>query len=156
MILISQALHFTLHKAADDFNRSFLVQGTDLNLYAVDDVSRVLPLRLSKESRIMIKRIWPLFVQAEGLRPAGALPSTPASMAVILKHSGTPILINDWENGIQNLGIMLEPPTTAAPFVEMQLQNFAFSYDGLNMQDIYNNTAAKAYICLEIDAVPYV
>jgi hypothetical protein len=26
----------------------------------------------------------------------------------------------------------------------------------LNMQDIYNGTTAKAFICLDVDAVPYV
>ena len=156
MILISNALHFTLQKAGSAFNRSFLVQSTDvLNLYSLDDGHRFLPMRLSNESRIMVKKVWPLFVQAEGLRPAGALFWTDAAMEIRIRHSGTHILINDWQNGAQNLGILLEP-VGDAPFVDMQIEHFAFSYDGLNMQDIYNNTAAKAYICLEIDAVPYV
>ena len=156
MILISNALHFTLQKAESAFYRSILVQSTDvLNLYSLDDVQRVLPMRLSNESRIMVKKVWPLFVQAEGLRPSEHGNRTPASMAAIIRHTGTPILINDWQNGAQNLGILLEP-VGDAPFVDMQIEHFAFSYDGLNMQDIYNNTAAKAYICLEIDAVPYV
>ena len=156
MILISNALHFTLQKAESAFSRSFLVQSTGvLNLYSLDDVSRVLPMRLSNASRIMVKKVWPLFVQAEGLRPAGALTGTPAAMATIIRHSRTPILINDWQNGAQNLGILLEP-VGQAPFVDMQIEYFAFVYDGLNMQDIYNGTDAKAYICLDIDAVPYV
>ena len=156
MILISNALHFTLHKARDEFNRDFFVQSTNvLNLYSLDDALRDLPMRLSNESRIMVKKVWPLFVQAEGLRPAGAITAAPASMAVNIRHTRTPILINDWKNGAQNLGILLEP-VGHAPFVEMQIGWFAFVYDGLNMQDIYNGTAAKAYVCLDIDAVPYV
>ena len=103
----------------------------------------------------MVKKVWPLFVQAEGLRPAGELPGTLAAMEAIIRYSRTHILINDWQNGAQNLGILLEPVGNA-PFVDMQIDSFAFVYDGLNMQDIYNGTTAKAFICLEIDAVPYV
>lgn len=156
MILISNALYFTLQKAESAFNRSFLVKSTDvLNLYSLDDRNRNSPMRLSNESRIMVKKVWPLFVQAEGLRPAGALFGTTAAMEIRIRHSGTHILVNDWQNGAQNLGILLEP-VGEAPFVDMQLEYFSFVYDGLNMQDIYNGTTAKAYICLEIDAVPYV
>lgn len=156
MILISQALDFNLHKSVDAFTRSFLVQGTNLNIYSVDDISRVLPIRISKESRLKIKKVWPLFVQAEGIRPAGTLTATPASMSITINYSNTSILINDWKKGIENLNLLLEPPSTPAPYFELKLLNFSFVYDGLNMQDVYNNTSAKAYILLDVDAVPYV
>lgn len=157
MILISNALYFTLQKAESAFyNRSFLVKSTDvLNLYSLDDRTRTSPMRLSNESRIMVKKVWPLFVQAEGLRPAGEVFRTDAAMEIRIRHSGTHILVNDWQNGAQNLGILLDPEGES-PFVDMQLEYFTFSYDGLNMQDIYNGTTAKAFICLDVDAVPYV
>jgi hypothetical protein len=156
MILISQALNFTVEKAADAVTRSRLVQAsTELDLFLLTDTTRLNPFRISAESRVIINRVWPLFVQAPGINPGGNLTQTPAPMAIRLKHSGSIFLISDWRNGA-NLNLLLENVPDVSGYHDMVIENFAFVYDALNVQDIYENTNARAYVCLDIEAVPYV
>lgn len=156
MILISSPVNFTLQKAETAQGRERIVQiSAPLNLYEVTDVARVLPFRVLESSRMLVKKAWPVFVGAKGLRPYGNLVSTPASMAIRLEHSKTVILINDWERGAENLNIGIEYIDVADPYHSIKLDIFAFQYDGLNMQDIYNGTNARAYMCLDVEAVPY-
>ena len=155
MILISQALNFTIEKADDAATRSRLVQSTtELKLFLLTDITRTNAFRISSQSRIIINRVWPVFVQAPGIDPGGNLTNTPAPMGIVLKHSGTSVLITDWRNGAA-LNQLIEPVADVSGFNEMIVENFAFVYDALNVQDIYNDTNARAYVCFDIEAVPY-
>lgn len=155
MILISQALNFTIEKADDAATRSRLVQAsTELKLFLLTDIIRTNAFRISSQSRIIINRVWPVFVQAPGIDPGGNLTNTPAPMAIGLKHSGTGVLITDWRNGAA-LNQLIEPVADVSGFNEMIVENFAFVYDALNVQDIYNDTNARAYVCFDIEVVPY-
>ncbi len=155
MILISQALNFTIEKADDAATRSRLVRSsTELKLFLLSDITRHNAFRVSSQSRIIINRVWPVFVQAPGIEPVVNISQMPAPMLILLKHSGTTVFITDWQNGAA-LNQLIEPTADISGFNEMIVEYFAFAYDALNVQDIYNNTNASAYVCCDIEAVPY-
>lgn len=156
MILISRPVHFTLEKAAPNLGRERFVQSSlILDMFEITDVERVIPFRALAASRMKINKAWPVFVGAEGLRPYGSIVATNSSMVIRVKPFNTIILIDDWERGAENLGIFIEAVDQNKPFHDIQLGTFGFQYDGLNMQDIYDGTTASAFMCLDVEAIPY-
>ena len=155
MILISQALNFTIEKADNAATRGRLVRSTEeLKLFSLTDNTRTNAFRVSSQSRIIINRVWPVFVQAPGIEPVVNRTQMPQPMLILLKHSGTTVFINDWRNG-SALNQLIEPVEDLRGFNEMIVDHFDFNYDALNVQDIYNGTNAHAYVCFDIEAVPY-
>lgn len=150
MIVFSQDASFTLQRVESGYRGVSRSLGSLGIFHSIRNFNGV---KVDKDSRLLLKKIWVQFKGGPGLEPFGQTWIYPDHLIVRLMPYKIPIFLNDWSKPIELNKILPVQDQNEAFFIELSADHIF--YDGLNIQEIYNGAACRLVVWAEIDGVLY-
>lgn len=148
MIVFSEDAGFTLKKVESGY-RGVEKPITGLNRF--HSVNSFNSVKVNKNSKLLIRRVWVQFKGGPGLEPFGQPWIYPVHLVVTIMPYNIPLYINDWSKPIE-LNRLLPVQDETENFT-IEILPTSIWYDGLNIQDIYDGATCLLSVWADIDGV---
>lgn len=151
MIVFSENRYFTLRKYVSGY-RGQQETFSDLKFHTMDSFNyfRV----KSRDTKLLIRSMWPVFRGAPGLQPFGQSYIYPDSLFCTFADYHKSYYVNDWNRPLAvNEILPILPDATYpddAPMI-LTLANVRFFYDKLNIKDIYDGADADFSLYMDVE-----
>lgn len=151
MIVFSENKSFTLEKYVSGY-RGKKETFTNVAFHTMNDF-RYFRVK-SRDTKLLIRSMWPVFRGAPGLQPFGQSYIYPDSLFFTFEDYNNSYYVNDWNKPLAVNEILPILPNATypenAPMI-LTLRSVQFWYDMLNIKDIYNGAEADFSLFMDVE-----